>query len=373
MGDPGPQLDRIREKLARVRARGVGTFGSGHHGFELGAPLSEDEVRAFEVARGVSLPAGYRAFITRVGHGGPGRFGGAGPYYGLYPLTEWGDFVGWIADGPPDDWLARPSPLRPGRNPLPEVDPDEVDDDDWPPPELLSRYQGVLSLGSRGCSFATGLVVSGEARGRVVYLDASHDEAPYVGRDADFLDWYERWLDELLAGYRGSWFGYGPAGGEAELLALLVASGDPALRLEALHNLQRIPALTGACWRALRPLLAAESADERAAAVEVFARGEPAHGPVLVALFEDESPRVRMAAYRAVAAVAVATHGDALWQRLWAETDADARETAFYALKARGALDAARLEALVGALLEDTDAALRAQAAEALASLRTRG
>ena len=59
------------------------SFGESKHGFRLGPPLGEGELAAFEQVHGVSLPAGYRAFLTEIGNGG------AGPYYGLVPLEKW--------------------------------------------------------------------------------------------------------------------------------------------------------------------------------------------------------------------------------------------------------------------------------------------
>lgn len=55
-------------------------FGATAHRFRLGPPLPQDGVVAFEERHGVGLPADYRGFITMVGHGGPVRFGGAGPF-----------------------------------------------------------------------------------------------------------------------------------------------------------------------------------------------------------------------------------------------------------------------------------------------------
>jgi hypothetical protein len=60
-----------------------------------------------------------------------------------------------------------------------------------------------------GRTYETLLVVSGLYRGRVVYVDAEH-APPYFTADVDFLDWYDRWPDELLAGAASMWFGRGP-------------------------------------------------------------------------------------------------------------------------------------------------------------------
>ncbi|GIF08958.1 hypothetical protein Asi03nite_64960 [Actinoplanes siamensis] len=164
-------------------------FGASAHRFELGSPLTDDEVTAFEREHGVSLPEDYRGFITTIGNGGPGRWGGAGPYYGLHPLHDWATSLWGM---PEPNTLATPFPAEPGR--VFSDWPSEVapGDDDEP-------YCGTLALSDQGCGYLSILVVSGTARGRVT--DNSDVPAgPGFTSDADFLSWYERWLDAVLAG-----------------------------------------------------------------------------------------------------------------------------------------------------------------------------
>ncbi|MCU7726093.1 SMI1/KNR4 family protein [Actinoplanes sp. KI2] len=185
------RLDRVAVKLA-VAARRPGEpvmFGASAHRFELGPPLTDDEVTAFEREHGVSLPEDYRAFITTIGNGGPGRWGGAGPYYGLHSLQDWATSL-WGMPG--QSTLATPFPAEPGRvfSDWPsEVAPDE---DDEP-------YCGTLALSDQGCGYLSILVVSGPARGRVAGTGDT-PAGPVFTRDAGFLSWYERWLDAVLAG-----------------------------------------------------------------------------------------------------------------------------------------------------------------------------
>lgn len=73
---------RIHARLAAVRDAdpGFARFGASQHRYRLGPVLSEADVEAFEVRRGVTLPAAYRSFLLHVGDGG------AGPHYGLLRL-----------------------------------------------------------------------------------------------------------------------------------------------------------------------------------------------------------------------------------------------------------------------------------------------
>ncbi len=347
MTDLDEQIARIGAKLLHARTANVGGFGTGSHQFLLAPPLDESEVRAFEARHGVTLPDGYRAFITRLGHGGPGEFGGAGPYYGLFALDAWSDFLACIADDCPLDWLARPSPLHPGANPLPEFTDDTDPDTEWPGPAVLGMYEGILSLGTRGCSFATGLIVSGDARGRVVYLDADHGEPPYVGRDADFLDWYERWLDELTAGFGGSWFGYGPAGGEPELLAVVTGSSDRELRIEAIHNLSKLPNLSAGAFEVLAGLLRSGAATERGAAAAVFNRAPANLVEAVVPLLDDDDAKARGSACRALVEVDPHTWSERLWAQLLREPATEVQNEVYIGLKRAGLLDEQRAMTLV--------------------------
>ena len=233
------QAARVRQilgKLEQVRRQGLTCFGSESHKFQLKRPLAAAKLAAFEKRHGIRLPGCYRAFLEHAGNGG------AGPYYGIYQLDNWDDFVTWISDEAlPADFLARPCPLRPGRNTQCTAR-DHAD------------YQGTISLGSQGCAYVMLLVVTGEYAGRVVYADAD-GQPPYMVREHDFLAWYERWLDELLQGYDPAWFGYGPGGGEAEFFRILEsAERDEEERVEATGAFSRLPQLSDDARRRI-PLL----------------------------------------------------------------------------------------------------------------------
>lgn len=185
------RLRRVAEKLAAAASMPGEPvmFGASTHMFQLGPPLPEDVVLAFEHEHGVTLPADYRAFITTVGNGGPGRYGGAGPYYGLHPLQNWDTSLWGLADA---DTLARPFRADPGLTYVDWLAEIDCSDDDEP-------YTGTLALSDQGCGYLSILVVSGPARGRVTDTYET-PTGPSLTADADFLAWYERWIDAVLVG-----------------------------------------------------------------------------------------------------------------------------------------------------------------------------
>ncbi|GIG61093.1 hypothetical protein Lfu02_54650 [Longispora fulva] len=185
------QVLRVTDKLAAARRLpgAAKVPGADSHGFHLGPPLPESEVAAFEGRHGVRLPAEYRAFVTRVGHGGPSNLGGAGPYHGLLPLDRWDDA---LEEPATDEVLATPFPM----------DPDFAYRDWWGEMGLGVKdepFTGALALSHEGEGYLWVLVVTGPARGRIAstYFDGT---GPHLSPAPDFLSWYEHWLDTVLAG-----------------------------------------------------------------------------------------------------------------------------------------------------------------------------
>ncbi|MCZ1010967.1 SMI1/KNR4 family protein [Streptomyces lydicus] len=174
----GTVRTRIREMAAQdgERAR----FGADAHRYELAPALPEAEIRAFEEAHGVALPAEYRSFVAVVGNGP------AGPGHGLMPLTtprpEAGDE--WAVD---DEWeedrlpgrLAAPFPLT---EPLPGPIGASAGD--------LTR--GTLMLAEEGCGMFIRLILTGPRAGEIWRIDP--DWGGFVPVSPGFRDWYTEWL-----------------------------------------------------------------------------------------------------------------------------------------------------------------------------------
>ena len=333
------RIARIKEKLSEAAAARIETFGANTHGYALGPPLQETEVRAFEIEYGVTLPESFRAFVTRVGHGGPGRQGGAGPYYGIYPMQWWPDTAQTVGDGDAADWLRAPCPLVVGPNALPEPPSDDEAYDAWFDADIAPAYHGIVALGTRGCTFEMGLIVTGPCRGRVVYFDLDHHAGPYVVRDADFLDWYERWLDELIAGYDGSWFGYGPAGDEAALIEIIRETADLTLLQEAVVNLGKLPTLSSDVWPAILPLATHPDESVRTRVARLLPKGDERAIEVAAALISDECASVRLLAIEAAVALNPTRFAEEARAAIGEDSDPRVKWAAYHALKKTKAID----------------------------------
>jgi len=74
---------------------------------------------------------------------------------------------------------------------------------------------------------------------------------PYVLEDADFLAWYERWLDEAVAGYDVGFFGERLPLQEPELLTVLTEDPSPERRARAGESLLMLPTTSDTAWDAL--------------------------------------------------------------------------------------------------------------------------
>jgi HEAT repeat protein len=318
------RVHRILDRLEQARSRGLSCFGSESHGFRLNHPLSEADLRAFEAAHRIRLPGDYRAFLEHAGNGG------AGPYYGIFPLDKWNDFADSVSDERPDDFLARPCPLHPDIRLAPDWA-DQFGD--------VSPYQGTLSLGTQGCAYGMLLIVSGPHAGRVVYVNEDGNP-PYMVREPDFLSWYERWLDELLHGYKTGWFGYGPGGGEDDFFHIL---NDPQagndFKSEAARAFCRLPRLSETAAARVPAYCSHPVEGVRAGACATIRAFEIRHaGDEAARLLDDSSPAVRREAVWTVMTLDPRRWTDAVLHRLREDPSEDVAASAFFKLKDAGAL-----------------------------------
>lgn len=345
---PTVRVDRILQKLARARSLGLKCFGSDSHGFRLKPPIAEQIVVAFETQHDVLLPEDYRTFLLRAGNGG------AGPYYGIYALDKSEDFADWVCDDRPADFLARPCPLREGMS-RSENWTDQFGNE--------SPYQGTLSLGTQGCTYGMQLVVTGTLRGRVIYVDAE-GQPPYVVNEPDFLAWYERWLDELLGGYKMGWFGFGPGGGEESFFRIIEDShASDEYKAQAASSFCRLPRLSDSADAKIVDCCTHPLAGVRAGACATIRHfGLRMHGEQIAKLLDDPSPAVRRAAVAAAMQLDPDRWAEAVLNLLRKETDREAAATAFFALKKTGVMTRSELLRI----LEGPNAGIRYLAAQTM-------
>lgn len=255
------QSHRILAKLSQAKATDQRrqVFGADTHGYVVHAPATPQALIDFEGRLGITLPPAYRQFVLEVGNGGDGYAGSAaGPFYGIYGVG------GRMGDMPLDllaKVVARPCILTPGMPPsdwealVDRVEADGESQADGSDEAQGILFGGLLPLGAQGCSSYHGLVVNGPHTGRVVNFDRELGGPPVFAFEADFLAWYERWLDDILAGdllqKAPTWFGYTRGGAEAELLAGWLGSQDAHMAKEYLAGLLSKARLSNATLDAL--------------------------------------------------------------------------------------------------------------------------
>jgi len=225
------QLHRIQQKLSQAKAadKDLEVFGASSHKYHLNPPVSEAEVLAFEKKYGVSLPKDYRAFVQTIGDANAQKLDiMAGPYYGL---SAFGTQVDDLLYEGSEIYLKAPCALSPNMtqeewealsDPLLMSEEDEDDfeeDEEVETTETEEDYieqcgkvfGGLLPLGSQGCTYYHTLVLNGKYAGRIVNVDLDLAQ-PKFAFETNFLDWYERYLDEVISGQlmddSPTWFGY---------------------------------------------------------------------------------------------------------------------------------------------------------------------
>jgi hypothetical protein len=209
-----PLLDasRILNTLAELRFAPPRVFGVDVHRFRLNPPVSEVEMVAFEQARDITLPPDYRAFLTAAGDGG------AGPFYGVFPLGQadynfglhpWREVDGMVGD------LSKPFPMAYAWNDLTGMPSDELSGEEQREHDRqmavfektyceTALINGAIPICHEGCALRIYLVVTGAQTGylwedrRAQYAGISPVRLS-DGSAATFCSWYEEWLSECVA------------------------------------------------------------------------------------------------------------------------------------------------------------------------------
>ncbi|SEM45986.1 SMI1 / KNR4 family (SUKH-1) [Chitinophaga rupis] len=246
MTDYNEQVQRIKQKLpaAKKADRRLKVFGAESHKYTLNKPATAEEVTQFEQQYAIELPECYKAFLLQIGNGGNAHANSAaGPFYGIYPLG--GNVDELIYDTvekhlkndcviypkmPDDYWAALTQKIN---------DDDNLSDEDYEN-EKGRILGGILPIGSQGCSYLHGIILNGPYKGRVVNLDTDFQK-PKFTYESNFLDWYERWLDEVISGQLMQegprWFGYSMGGSDDQLLKLFLSAKDEEQKADCLNGL----------------------------------------------------------------------------------------------------------------------------------------
>lgn len=200
---------RVAVERLRVSPQSGRVFGAVLHHFNLNPVLTDDEVAKFEDRYHFRLPNEYRRFLTEVGNGG------AGPFYGLFPLGMVDEGIGHIPWERADWLVGDPAATFPHVDQWnSEFDPsvEGASDEEWAIAEAANwsptLVGGAIPICHRGCSLRYWIVVTGPLAGDIWY-DARVDWgglSPVLvdGRRVSFLSWYRRWLEEAARVADGS-------------------------------------------------------------------------------------------------------------------------------------------------------------------------
>lgn len=187
----------VLEQARRID-RNCELFGASTHQYRLNPPLDAAAVHSVEEQYHFTFPEDYFRFITQVANGG------AGPDYGLMPFEE--SLMSGTYDGYRDAYLCSlgtpfsPRPMTPGEAESSSFAQDAYEREPRnfflyeKEEDALCDTDGFFVLGTHGCQWDFGLVVSGERKGQVFTTD---NEGGYLFQARSFSEFYQRWLDWL--------------------------------------------------------------------------------------------------------------------------------------------------------------------------------
>lgn len=244
------QIQRIKQKLVQARKvdKNFDVFGADSHRYEIKSRISQLEIDEFEQQFGIELPLCYKTFIREIGNTGTSYADSVpGPFYGIFPLGKRTDEIVET----PELCLKKPAIIHPDitdkqwDNMTEILDEDNLSDSDYDE-AMNNLYAGIMPLGSQGCTYIHTLVVSGPFSGRVINIDLGMIKPQYC-YEANFLDWYERWLDEIISGdlltKNSPWFGFTMAGNDITLLKTYQNALTVEQKIQALEGLSKLSAI----------------------------------------------------------------------------------------------------------------------------------
>ena len=185
-------------------------FGASKHKYQFDLRASMADVRAFEQKHGLKLPENYVRVLTELGSG-------AGPYYGLYPLSKLGnDYSEHI--GSDVTFLA--ASLTPKIWKQVILGLDKIDDDEQYDEIMRKVVANAVAIGTQGCTYDTILMCGGSENGKIINIDWNMDEEyPPHFTHMTFEDWYLGFFKEVAAKNNISWYGFTRLDTEEKLIA----------------------------------------------------------------------------------------------------------------------------------------------------------
>lgn len=209
---PSLSPHRVAETLAYLRGVRSSKSNVDVRSFELNQAIAEEKVEAFEQGLSIRLPSEYRDFLVQIGNGG------AGPYYGIFPLGTADDGFTIRAWKMNDSLVGDPSkPFRfkEAWNDTSNMPPDDLleknAEEYWRQMEDFERtywsselMNGSVPVCHQGCALRIWLVVTGPQSGEL--WDDRRSECAGIrplkladGSRATFGAWYDEWLKQRLA------------------------------------------------------------------------------------------------------------------------------------------------------------------------------
>lgn len=184
----------IKKKLDLLRLidRNFSVFGSEFHRYNFNPCLTEEQIQEFEQTEGIRLPKEYRSFLMHIGNGG------AGPYYGILPLSEYNfHYNEHIYEDIDKSFLAYEFPFKEKWKPIRSQSDEEIATED------KHGAYGTLCVCHEGCGYCFLLVVTGEEKGNIWFdaMVSNQGMAPLTNENTirfDFITWFENWLNESL-------------------------------------------------------------------------------------------------------------------------------------------------------------------------------
>lgn len=182
--------------LAKKADRWCKVFGAEKYKYRFNPVISLAEVREFEDRNKITLPDDFVTFLTEVGNGG------AGVDYGVYALeriqeniydyeeiTPYSDKTIFDYDNYREKWAELCTEL------------DDTDNDAAYSYIEKQIANGMLTIGTAGCTFDYALMCKGKNYGKIVGIDWNlfEDSPPEVIADS-FSEWIENHFTKIING-----------------------------------------------------------------------------------------------------------------------------------------------------------------------------